>query len=784
MHKYATFILISLVGNLWAQENIDSLIATWNSKAEDFLEVSATDSACKYGNCSVQMLDEKIGQVKGRIPGPDYRKMKYQKAEALGYLVTAYGNSGQLERATECYHDALEIYRELNEGILLFQLYLRMARVYDMTTRYARANAYYGMALQEALQNSDLEDQALCYHFIGLNNRYMGNYSEALKYHLKDLEIQETLGNKTGIGTAYITIAAILNTLKDREAAIEKLNAAKALFEQIGDTSGIATVFNDLGSTYLVMSDTLKALYNHHKAAQLRESIKEYNGIGASNSYIAGIYLEKDNYEKALHYLNLAENAFNSSRNPDGILHTYIKISQVYERKNELDSAMAFMDRAEKAATDIMNTMGLVKIYSNRGEIWLKERKYNQAINDFSRALALAGEQKNYQQLYSINHLMASTYQQTGNYRLAFEHQNASIQYKDSVDAKANLKAAVQMEMEYNYRREQLANTLLQEKKDELNNAVLENQKTQKQLYFAGVIMFLMVSLGLWSRLRFIRKAGRELLKRKDEVERQHMIAESERNRAMRSEKVKEQFLANMSHEIRTPMNAIKGITDILIRNEHLPEQKKYLDAIRQSSENLLVILNEILDLSKLEAGKIEPENIPFEPAKVINNVKDILRFKAEEKGLKLHLDTDTDLPPLLCGDPTHVSQILLNLASNAVKFTDRGSVTIQTQVKSRNEETAVLEFRITDTGIGIAPDKTEQIFETFTQADTDTTRKYGGTGLGLTICKRLVELHRGTIRVESELQKGSTFIVELPFSLSVKMGKWKPVNPILRSAI
>ncbi|MCB2220593.1 MAG: tetratricopeptide repeat protein [Bacteroidetes bacterium] len=760
-------ISFSVLGHAVAQQNIDSLITTWNGLAEQYLKTSETDSACKYGNCSVEMLDEKIREMEDQIQTSEVRRMKYQKAEALSFLVSAYGSSGHPERALECYHDALDIYESFGDGELIYQLHFRMGRVCDLTTQYAMANEYYALAREQAVKNGDLEAQALCYYFMGLNNRYMGNYSEALKYHLQDLEIQEKLDNKKGIGNAYITIAAILNTLKDRNAAFEKLNEARLLFEEIGDTAGIATVYNDLGSTYLVLGDTLRALQSHEQAAAMRNAILNYDGIGASNSYIGNIYLEKGNYEKALHHLQLSEDAFRSNGNLDGIMHTFIQISQVYERKNMLDSALAFTDKAEKLAIGIMNSMGLIKIYSNRGELWFKQGKYTKAINDFQKALKIAAEQKNYKSLHALNDHLAKTYQHIGDYQRAYTYQQLSILYKDSVYNRANLKATMQMDMEYNYQKQQLENKLLQEKKDELTEATLDNQRTQKQLYFAGVIMFLMVSLGLWSRLRFIRRAGSELLQRKEEADRQRMIAETEKIRATKSERIKEQFLANMSHEIRTPMNAIKGITDILIRNEHLPSQEKYLGAIKQSSENLLVILNEILDLSKLEAGKIEPENIPFEPRNVITNIKDILRFKAEEKGLSLTLDLPDDLPQSLCGDPTHLSQILLNLASNAIKFTEKGGVTLKAMLKSSDDNHVVMVFHVIDTGIGIAADKIDHVFDTFTQADTDTTRKYGGTGLGLSICKRLVDLHRGEIYVQSELHKGSTFIVELPFTLA-----------------
>lgn len=235
---------------------------------------------------------------------------------------------------------------------------------------------------------------------------------------------------------------------------------------------------------------------------------------------------------------------------------------------------------------------------------------------------------------------------------------------------------------------------------------------------------------------------------------------EAQKERAERSEQFKERFLANMSHEIRTPMHAISGMTNILARNKHFSHQKKFLKAIQQSAGNLLVILNDILDLSKIEAGKIEIESIPINPAIVINNVVEIMKIKAEEKGLILHTSIDESIPKYINGDATRLSQILLNLLGNAIKFTEKGMVKVHLGFIEDK-----LRFAIQDTGIGIPKDKLESVFGTFEQVNATITKKYGGTGLGLSITKQLVELQHGKIWVESQENIGSTFFFDLPYS-------------------
>lgn len=278
--------------------------------------------------------------------------------------------------------------------------------------------------------------------------------------------------------------------------------------------------------------------------------------------------------------------------------------------------------------------------------------------------------------------------------------------------------------------------------------------------------------------LAFVRRRTAALTEQKEKLEATvqertvELIAAKER--AEESEQVKQRFLANMSHEIRTPMNAIMGMSGILRRKPHSEEQKPYLDAIAQSSENLLVIINDILDLSKIEADRITFEQVPFAPREVIANVERIMRFKADEKGLTLNARVDDGVPQQLIGDPTRLSQIALNLAGNAVKFTERGSVTIRVHCSvdpampaaSREGRPEIVELIIdvTDTGIGIPEDRQQKIFEEFTQAYSDTTRKYGGTGLGLTISKRLAEQQGGSISLKSARGEGSTFTVRIPY--------------------
>jgi signal transduction histidine kinase/CheY-like chemotaxis protein/HPt (histidine-containing phosphotransfer) domain-containing protein len=310
-------------------------------------------------------------------------------------------------------------------------------------------------------------------------------------------------------------------------------------------------------------------------------------------------------------------------------------------------------------------------------------------------------------------------------------------------------------------------------------NAIEKSQSAQKWGAAIGTLMLLviaalslLVTRGILALEKNVADRNKMLVVVNNELEREIQKlkeAEEAKSQAEEASHIKDQFLANMSHEIRTPMNAIIGLSHLCLQTGMSGKQQDYLQKINGSAKSLLGILNDILDVSKIEAGKMEIERTTFNLEEVMGNLSTIVGNRAQEKKLEFLMQTASDVPNLLIGDPLRLSQVLINLVGNAVKFTQQGEVMVSVTLARKTSEEVILRFAVKDTGIGMSQQEIDKLFRPFTQADSSVTRRFGGTGLGLTISKRLVELMGGRIWVESTPGVGSNFIFIARFQKAEK---------------
>jgi signal transduction histidine kinase/CheY-like chemotaxis protein len=428
-------------------------------------------------------------------------------------------------------------------------------------------------------------------------------------------------------------------------------------------------------------------------------------------------------------------------------------ISNVIASQEELLKSTKLSTEIESIKSSVCFFESKVKGYVLTGSDSLLENNEKYLINIVSKFNHLKKLTNNTEQILAIDKLV--------------DLLNTEIQFTDEIMFQYQINPAKSIELIKSTKGRVLMTNILKEfdkihsiEEISYNEILLRNKKDSilvKQMdSSAYVFAFLLITLCIWILFRDINK--------RQKLEKELVITQK---KAEDAASIKEQFMANMSHEIRTPLNAIIGFNNRLNKTPLNDEQKEYINAVQSSGENLLAIVNDILDFSKIEAGMVNVENIKFNLHKLLQSVITMFIGQAKEKKVDLKLNIANNVPLVILGDPTRLTQILINLIGNALKFTSKGCINTSVEIISIDEKNVNLKFSIKDTGIGIAPEKISEIFDRFTQAKSDTSRIYGGTGLGLSIVKKLVELQLGTITVESIRHEGSTFIFNIPYEIA-----------------
>ena len=566
---------------------------------------------------------------------------------------------------------------------------------------------------------------------------------------------------------------------------------------KVGPNENTAACYHSIAGYYLLRGDYNQVLTCYFKS---RDVYRTFSPVGYVNmlSVIGAAYKSWGNLNRATWFLRTADSLAIRDHDSLRCQYCWLNLAIISDDQGRYQEALSFVDSGLAYGIRSYKIENAAILYSTAADIWFKLRKPDEAFRNLQIVKKLADDNhltiESSQGTIEIDYMFYRYYSQKNDPGRAEQSLLRAYQKSDSLRS-WSLKMKYQKELFLFYRNSptpskaldyaaeffQMYNALslnknentvaqyeteLLEKQRETEIEDLNIKRTQQQRnYLTGGVFMLLIIIGIVLRLRYIQKTKRKLEDKNLQIAAEKENAELMRRRAEQSEQFKQQFLSNMSHEIRTPMNAVMGMTNLLIDKNPREDQHVYLDGIKKSSGILLHIINDILDLAKIEAGKIELEVIDFSLREVVDQVIQTMYFKAEEKGLSLKRSIPDSVPDVLTGDPVRINQILMNLAGNAIKFTDQGSVELKVeQISPGNDSSVMLKFSVTDTGVGIPPEKLGSVFEEFSQASASDTRRFGGTGLGLTISNHLVSLMNGSILVESEPGLGSVFSFELAF--------------------
>ncbi|MDT8392409.1 MAG: tetratricopeptide repeat protein [Bacteroidales bacterium] len=728
--------------------NPSEMASLYNSLANLYLpsnpmhSIAYTDTAIKLASLQGQELElANSYQIKGlaykEIQQYDSASKLLHKAEQifrskektndlseiLETLLSLYLELNEFNRSIEINFQTLDLELALNDSAGIAQAYYNIASTYHSWEKLDSAMLYYNKALKLAGSGTNKRQLGNIHNRLGNIYFSWGNYDQALEYYLKSLHIFEEINDSAGLSKSYNNIGVINHDWKNYQESLKYYNLSYIVDSLLHNVTGQSQTLNNIAILNEDMGDRERSMRTYFRSLKLAEQAEEHYQIAVTNSNIGGLYLEDGYFEQAEAYFNKAVEHYKKANSVIGLAETDILFGDLY------------FEQGDYAQAEEYYKWGLDFALSNKLSL--------SSMNAYN-GLALASEKR-------------------GNFKAALEYTNKYHAISDSIfDINTSRQLAL------------LSNAYEIQKKDqemEIQELRLSEQhsKINKQqiavISLSAVILLIIIYTLIIIRQYNLRiRAWRQLLVQHNQIlkSRQELILA--KNKAEESDKLKSAFLVNLSHELRTPMNGIMGFTDLLQRDNATEEQRKiYISYIASSSRQLLRVLNDIIDISAIETNQLELTNESCNLDEIMTGL--LHTFEQEKKDReKDHIEIIYEAPGEndkinIIADKRRLSQIIFNLLSNALTFTREGRISFGYKVT----DNAMIRIFVKDTGIGIERSKFEMIFDRFRQVDDSTTRQHGGSGLGLAISRELLQMMNGTIYLESEVGKGTTFYAEIP---------------------
>ena len=554
-------------------------------------------------------------------------------------------------------------------------------------------------------------------------------------------------------------LGIIASVQGDSPKALEYFLEVLRLREELGDAAGLARIQNNLGILYKNLSDYERSLRFHSLSLENKKVLNDSLGIARSLNNIGEIYQQKHDTMLARQYFEESLILMSELNFKPGLAALYNNLGEVYKLEGKIRKAIDFHSRSLELEKELDNLQGVGLSYLNIASLFLQIEQPEYAIENYLLAIEYFQRVNDLLGLKNAYNDLAITYADKENFSEAFKYFQLHSAIKDSVSSIETNRYIAELQTRYESEKQEQEIAFLNEKSIMQDKEIVQ-ERNNRNLLLIITTLLLAIAVILYVVNRSKQKVNRILTQQKAELE--------EANRKIEeAAQLKVQFLSIMSHEIRTPMNAVVGMANLLLSDNPREDQKEYLDTLNFATKNLLSVVNDVLEYNKTESGKVELEYIEFNLTFLLSHIYKSFIDEANSKGIELRIDSDAKIPEVLKGDTTRLTQILNNLISNAIKFTEEGSVTVYTSLAGIINNEAMIDFKVSDTGIGISEDKLSNIFESFVQAGTDIHRRFGGSGLGLAIVKKLIELWGGSIKVVSSIGKGTTFSFSLSFPVS-----------------
>ncbi|MEZ4854901.1 MAG: ATP-binding protein [Gelidibacter sp.] len=572
----------------------------------------------------------------------------------------------------------------------------------------------------------------------------------------------------------YITQASFESDRGDYYNAKDHLEKALDIAKKIDDKKSEGIIYTKIAKVEFTVEEPENALVSLTKAAELQREINDYANLAITYNARGVLHTSKKEFQTALDYFNSAKTKFEEEGLENYIAEVNLNEAKVYIQLKDYKTAKSTLEKTIILAKKYNQPAILSSALTYSGKVLQKLGNDKLALSMAEDGLKLAKDNRIIENINDSYLTLSDIYQDTENYKLANEYLKKHIRLSDSLlDIKRdNLSPEKRAQFINEYK--DAKNKQMEVK---LEDAEASNNLTRITtiLSIALITILSLLTLSLYKNNNIRLKTNNVLHKKNDEL----IVA---KEKAELASKTKANFLSTVTHELRTPLYAVTGLTNMLLDENPKPDQIQHLKSLKFSGDYLLTFINDILQINKIEANKVELDPELFNLKKKVENVVSALNNSALDNNVIIHYDYDKDLPENFIADQLKLSQILINLIGNAIKFTKDGDIWVRVNKLEQKGNNYIIKFEIEDNGIGITKEKQEHMFESFSQGSIQINRKYGGTGLGLSIVKGLIEILKGKIYLKSELGKGSNFIFEIPLTYSsetIEKEKPKQLNEI-----
>ncbi len=749
------------------------------------------------------------------------KKTKDSRLIAIAYknLGEIYYNWSNYQKALIYYTDALKIYENINDRKEIANATNNIAVIYKNLSRYEKALSLSQEALSIYEKIGNKKDLPVVYDNIGGIYLFWNNFEKALEYYKRSLEIQTDLNNQKGIANSLNNIGVIHKNAKNYRKALDYITRAVTIYEEQKNKKELAKAYNNMGSVYFALNDMDNALVYSIKSLDIKEELGDQKGVVISLRNTGDVYFKRGEYTKALDYYKRSQVIAKSIQQIEEIMNNFKAFSEVYYALNNYQKAFEnfreysiikdsiFNEKTARQITELQT-----KYDTEKKDRLIAQQKLNleKSKRDKKRTQIIISLLIIFLAIVAVfTIVILRLYQRVKRNEIKLQESEEKFRrlFEDSddiflilegnflIDANdaalkvfkfSNKEQLLSQSLSNLSPERQPDNNLSENKMQRMIKAAIANgynrfewthQRSDKEVFYVDTSLTSVELQGkkiLYAVLRDITEqkvAEQELEKHQNHLEElvreRTEDLEHAKQKAEESDRLKTAFLANMSHEIRTPMNAIIGFSGLLADpNLSTEDKKEFINHINNNSNNLLNLIDDIIDISKIEAGQINVSSADCPINQIMTELfttyQDDIQRKNKAEHIELRFNPAIDDQQFtIISDPFRFRQILSNLLGNAVKFTDKGFIEYGYEIE---DDKNLIQFYVKDTGIGIPEEKAALVFDRFRQLEDSNTRKYGGTGLGLTISKNLVHLLGGKIWVDSKPGPGSTFYFTLPF--------------------